>query len=229
MYSRVSRTDLEILDQGYEIAKYMRSFYKDNAWEEDGRIPRFACNFPLGPDARVFQTAQGFILSGSPQGPCELHTPLGTWQIVGGGVSESEERVKAILGQWQNKLGLKIGRNSDDDVISQIAAITEWKGRSIALPQYKEASQYLSQDTVETLWQRWLSEHQEMRRPEAWYYDSTPCSLPQILHHARPHSSRYSHHNRQSQPSKRSRSPVDPDVFHKYQPSQKARREDRYY
>ncbi len=155
--------DSSLLETTYQIAKYIQTFVTEELHDESEKpFSEYAEYFCLGPNSSRHQTKQGLVLEESAGIPSKIHTPYGSWSILGnGGIGDWQKVMEAI----KEPLGLKLMKKEEQTAENSNGpywAITQWQNKLMDKPIYRELSAYLNHRKVSEVWQKFQANHDEM-------------------------------------------------------------------
>jgi len=147
------------LEIPYGIGKFIQKEVTKNAYDEGKACLDYSC-FKSGPNPLFCQMKQGLILVKRNEVPVEILTPWGSWNILNG--CHCHGNWKKVHKAIEEPLGLVL---FGKEIVTArgnrgpFYVITEYEGKEIEWPVYRESSQYLSPKKVRAIWKKFTAEH----------------------------------------------------------------------
>lgn len=156
MSSSIGSKPYDLLETAYQVGKYIHSKVNTTADKNKNRIIKKG--FQSGPNSFFSQTKKGLVLETYYYMPFHIHTPYGSWQILGNGSGDFKKVFDAV----KEPLGLVLLESKQKNVGGPFFAITKWKGKTIEMPEYKTANEYTSYNKAKKVWDLFKVKHSEL-------------------------------------------------------------------
>ena len=154
------------LETAYQVAAHIQDLVaSDNIDEKCDQLwCHYSDKFRLGPDGHK-QTREGIVLEEFHGMPYALHTPLGTWQILEGFGNNSWKKVMEAI---KTQLGLELIHEAQNRFFGHEGpwwAITQWNGKQIERPVYRQASEQIPHEKAREIWKDFVAIHKDPTPP----------------------------------------------------------------
>lgn len=150
-------SSIDSLEAAYQIGKFIHS----HGPHEVKDAIDFG-DFNLGPNPYYMQTKQGLVLEVCGNVPRKIHTPYGSWPILGF-VSAAWIMAFEAMKESFGLVLLQEGKICAWESYGSFWAITKCGDKEVEMPEYKQAEEYISYENVKEVWARFAASHSELR------------------------------------------------------------------
>jgi len=137
----------------YQIGTFIQTLVSEDIDDPKKPYGRFSGHFEKGPNPCYNQTQKGLVLEKN-NSVYKIHTPLGSWTILGSTCDKQNKVFKSI----QTSLGLEFLQ----DKTSSHWAITKWNDKEIERPIYKREEKFMPYEQVNKVWKEFASKHKDL-------------------------------------------------------------------